>query len=143
MYWGLSAAKAITKRSRRVENPTAANDQRPTGVGACLFANDLEIVDRDAEDWLKPPVEEKTLAPSDRLKPCTGERLCEMVPQYSQIIGWPYSDSRSWQQGRVTPALPHSGRHWFLGVPAHVTIYGPHMPMPSFDWVYADVASDC
>ena len=62
-------------------------------------------------------------------------------PQYLQPMGWPYSDSLGWQQRRGMPAFTHSGRHWLLEISTHVT--RPSMPVPSLDWVYADVASDC
>ena len=63
--------------------------------------------------------------------------------QYLPLIGWPYSERRSWQHGRVIPAFTHSGRHWLRGISTQVTMYAPFMPVPSFDWVHAEVASDC
>ena len=68
MYGELTAAEVVAEQSRRRKNQAAAGDQ-------------LEIVDINTDDKLKPSVEKKTLPPCDRLELTLQELPREMVLQ--------------------------------------------------------------
>ena len=80
VYWGLTAAKVITERRRWIQGRATVCEQAPALFHACLFADELEIVDIDTENKLESTVVEQALPAWDGLKVTLQELFGEVVP---------------------------------------------------------------
>ena len=79
VYRELSAAKVVAQRSGRIQDKAAAGYQVPSCLHARLFADQLKVIDVDAENQLQFPVEEQALPAGKWLEVALQELFCEVI----------------------------------------------------------------